>query len=119
MINTKFRRPATRYRVVKTKSCTIPDQTLSLKTMVTKYVKGLPIAAPNLNGIYTEEVTANDFEKMDLADQEEAILRASEELSEVKGKIRQEEAEKRSKEAEKASQLQKRLDELEKSIKKD
>lgn len=93
-IHTQFNRPATRYRTCKLPSLTIPDQTLSLKIMVQKYVKGLPISAPNLSGTYTEDVTAQDFTKLDLAEQEEAILNASNELSAIKGTIAQQEKQK-------------------------
>jgi len=111
-IHTHFKRPQTRFRTVKTKSLTVPDQTLSLKVMVTKYVKGLPIAAPNFNGIYTDDDPAIDFNKMDLAEQEEAVLRASDELSDVKGRIQKEQQEKAEQEALEAQKRQDELNEL-------
>lgn len=111
-IHTRFNRPQTVYKRVKTVSLTIPDQTLSLKVMVTKYVKGLPIAAPTLNGIYTEDEHAIDFEKLDLAEQEEAILRASDELSNVKGKIRKDEEEKAAEAKKQAEKQEAELKEL-------
>lgn len=48
--------------------------------MVTKYVKGLPISAPQLPGIATEDELAIDFKKLDLAEQEEMTNRALDEL---------------------------------------
>jgi len=86
-IYTHYKRPKTRFKVFKKPSLAVPDQTMSLKVMVTKYVKGLPISAPNLDGIYTDEDDAIDFNKLDLAEQEQLILNASEELSETKGRI--------------------------------
>jgi len=67
-IHTQFDRPVTRLRVFTDPSLTVPDQTMSLKTMVQKYVKGLPIAAPNLKGQYTDNEVAQDFENLDLAE---------------------------------------------------
>jgi len=103
-IHTQFKRPFTRYRAFTMPSLTVPDQTMSLKVMVTKYVKGLPIAAPDLKGTYTDDETATDFDKLDLAEQEELILSVSEELTKTKATIaqqRKEEAAKRTAEAEK------------------
>lgn len=111
-IYTRFNRPQTVYKRVKTVSQTVPDQTLSLKVMVTKYVKGLPIAAPTLNGNYTDDEVAIDFEKLDLAEQEEAILRASDELSNVKGKIRKDEEEKAAEAKKQAEKQEAELKEL-------
>jgi len=102
-IHTHYNRPATRLRVFTEPSLTVPDQTMTLKTMVTKYVKGLPIAAPQLNGTYTDDEDATDFTKLDLADQEQIILRASEELTEHKATLtrkQQKEAADKLKEAE-------------------
>jgi hypothetical protein len=98
-IHTHYKRPQTQHRAFSQVSIVIPDQTMSLKTMVTKYVKGLPIAAPNLNGTYTDDEDAIDFKKLDLADQERLILRASEELTNHKATIAQQQAEQAAKQA--------------------
>jgi len=111
-IHTKSSRPATRYLTCHKPSMTVPDQTISLKTMVTKYVKGLPISAPTLSGTYTEDELAVDFKKLDLAEQEEAILRASNELLETKAKITKERKEKRSNELKEVEKLKLELENL-------
>lgn len=111
-IHTQFKRPVTRYRAFTLPSLTVPDQTLSLKTMVTKYVKGLPIAAPDLKGQYTDDEVATDFEKLDLAEQEEIILNVSNELTKTKGKIAKEREETAAKRTAEAEKDKKELEEL-------
>jgi len=67
---------------------TIPDQTMSLQHLVSKYVRGLPISVGNYNGKFTGEEIAEDFEKMDLAEQEQIQLNAANELSDLKQRIK-------------------------------
>lgn len=113
-ITTHYRRRSWEPRRLSKKSLVIPDQTISLKTMVTKYVRGLPIEAPNFNGIGTEDEVATDFKKLDLAEQEEIILRAQDELKmfdDAKTRLEQEKA---AKEKEKAENERKELEELRK-----
>lgn len=114
--HTKYKRPATRLRVVDKKSVTVPDQTLSLKTMVTKYARGLPISAPRLNGMFTDDELAVDFDKLDLAEQEERIYSVSDELSTLKSNIAKQEQEKAAEAAKKAEETQKELEELRKKV---
>jgi len=116
LIYTQFRRPPTRLHVCKHPSRTIPDQTISLKVMVKKYVNGLPISAPNLKGTYTGDEVAQDFEKLDLADQEQAILNASEELSEHKAKIANEQKETAANAKKEAEKDKERIKELESQL---
>lgn len=103
-------------RVLSKKSLVVPDQTLDLKTMVTKYVRGLPIEAPLHQGISTEDEIARDFSKLDLAEQEEIILRAKDELSDLDQRKTQLEAEKAAKAKEKAEKDQQELEELRKKV---
>lgn len=65
-------------------SMTVPDHTMSLKTIVTKYAKGLPISAPIYNGIYTDEDLAIDHTKLDFADQERIEADARREYNELR-----------------------------------
>jgi hypothetical protein len=89
---------------------------MSLKTMVTKYVKGLPISAPNLDGIYTGEEDATDFNRLDLAEQEEIILNASDELSETKGRITRQREEEAANQKKMAENQQNELENLKKQL---
>lgn len=114
---TKYKRPATRLQRFAMPSLTVPDQTMSLKTMVTKYAKGLPISAPSMNGKFTDNDLAIDFEKLDLAEQEEAIYRVSDELSNVKGKIHKEREETAANQRKEAEKALKRIEELEEQLK--
>lgn len=115
-IHTKYKRPTTRLWTSNQPSKTVPDQTISLKTMVTKYVKGLPISAPNYNGIYTDDDVATDFQKLDLAEQEEAIFRASNELSQKKATINQEKQKLSAEAKEKAEKAEQKIKDLENQL---
>jgi len=111
-IYTHYSRPRTRYRECTGKKLVIPDQTISLKTMVSKYVRGLPISAPNFNGTYTDDESACDFKKLDLAEQEEIILERSAELSEIKQKKAQQDAEQSANQRKEAEKREAELKEL-------
>ncbi len=111
-IYTHYSRPRTRYRECTGKKLVIPDQTISLKTMVSKYVRGLPISAPNFNGTYTDDESATDFKKLDLAEQEEIILERSAELSEIKQKKAQEDAQNAANQRKEAEKREAELKEL-------
>ncbi len=80
--------------------------------MVLKYVRGLPISAPNFNGIYTDDESASDFKKLDLAEQEEIILERSAELSEIKQKKAQEDAQNAANQRKEAEKREAELKEL-------
>lgn len=115
-IHTKFNRPATKWRRFTTPSMTVPDQTMSLKTMVQKYVRGLPIAAPDLHGEYTEDIIAQDFTKLDYATQQEILLERADELSDIKTRVNTERAEKAKQAQENQAKKDKEIEELKKQI---
>lgn len=115
MIQTIYRRNPTLGERFFNPSKTIPDQTMSLKTILTKYSKGMPINAPDNGQTYTGEKLAVNFAKLDLTEQEEIVLEAAAELSELKGKKAREDAERlaeATKKANEAENLRKELDEL-------
>ncbi|QXP08005.1 MAG: hypothetical protein [Arizlama microvirus] len=95
---------------------TVPDQTMSLKTMVQKYVRGLPIAAPDLHGEYTEDIIAQDFTKLDYATQQEILLERADELSDIKTRVNTERAEKAKQAQENQAKKDKEIEELKKQI---
>lgn len=116
MIYHKRNAPLARPKTFNKPTLAVPDQTLSLKTMVQKYVRGLPISAPQLNGIYTDDDMATDFSRLDLAEQEEAILNASDELKNLKGVIAQEQQKKAAEAKEKAEKLQSEVEDLRRQL---
>lgn len=111
---TKYNRPSTEGRTFTQPSLAIPDQTLSLKTLVQKYVRGLPISAPTLSGTFTEDEDAVDFSKLDLADQERIYYERSDELKNLEDTLIKEREEKARKRKEKDEETQKELEELRK-----
>jgi hypothetical protein len=119
-IHTKFERPETRFQTFTQPSLTVPDQTIPIKTMVQRYAKGMPFNAPDLGGIFTDDEVAQDFEKLDLVEQEESLLSAADELTDIKGKItkdKQNKAAEAKKIAENNEQLAKELEELKAKLK--
>jgi len=80
--------------------------------MVQKYVRGLPISAPQLNGISTDDELAIDFKSLDLAEQEEHILRAQDELKSYDDRKTQELAKKAAEAKKRAESDLKELEEL-------
>lgn len=113
-IHTQLSPPDWKPRSLSKRSLVIPDQTISLKTMVQKYVRGLPIAAPTFEGIGTEDELAIDFKKLDLAEQEEVISRAKDELKSFDDAKTQLLAKEAAERKEKAEKDQKELEELRK-----
>lgn len=111
-VHTKFNRPSTRYRSFNKPSKTQPDQTMSLKVIVTKYVRGLPINAPHREGVFTDDVPAEDFNKLDYAEQEERLFEASAELSSLKSNLAKQREEEALKSKEKAEKQEKELADL-------
>lgn len=70
------------------KSRTIPDQTMSLRTILDRHSRGLPITGNKLKAEYFgEEVYGVDLKHMDLADREDYILAKKQELEVLKQKI--------------------------------
>ena len=92
-------------------SLTVPDQTISLKTLVTKYVRGMPISVPVHQGIYTDDEIASDFRKLDLSDQDEITQKAFDEVAEFKNRIHKSEEEAK-------LHRQKQLEELKEQLRK-
>ena len=70
------------------------------------------IFSPNNNGVYTGDEIATDFSKLDLAEQEQSVLNASDELTETKRRIVKEQKEKAANDKEKAEKQEKELKEL-------
>lgn len=76
-------------------SLTVPDQSMDLQTILSRYAHGIPLGAPPIYE-QTEFVNLN---KMDLADREDLINSRKEELRTLKRKIASDKAKTSAKEA--------------------
>lgn len=74
-------------------SLTVPDQTMSLRTLLERYARGLPLDNMSVP-VYDEPMDDDDFDpmpdwrKMDLADRQEWIRIHSDELAELNARIK-------------------------------
>lgn len=69
-------------------SMTIPDQTMSLREILTRYAKGLPIDGEKVPIWEGEEGFDIDPDKLDLAEREELAEKAREELKAINERIK-------------------------------
>jgi hypothetical protein len=68
-------------------SKTVPDQTMSIREILTRYAHGLPIDSGKVP-IYEGEDFHPDPSKMDLVDRQEYMESVKEELNEIKKKYK-------------------------------
>lgn len=78
-------------------SQTIPDQSMSLRELLIRYAKGLPLEGAKTPIWDGEEGFDRDPETLDLAEREELAEKAREELKEINDRIKQKVAEKKAK----------------------
>ena len=59
-----------KYKIVNTPSLTVPDQSMSIRTILERYSRGLPVGG-RLDEYYDEEDTMPDYRTLDLVDIQE------------------------------------------------
>lgn len=79
-----------RYEVPYGVSMTIPDQTMSINEILTRFASGLPIDGERVPIYEGEEDDMPDLEHMDLAEREEYVESAKRELAEIDERLTQE-----------------------------
>lgn len=100
--------------VCKDPSLTIPDQAMSLKEMMARHARGLPVTGNALPPLYDDDETSQgiDIRKLDLQERKEYLERAKNLIADYQsGKVLTSEAN--------AQSWQERVEKLEKAIKKD
>jgi len=78
------------YEVNDKPSLTIPDQTMSIRTIIERYTRGLPISASQNIPMFQDGEEFNpmpDSERLDLHDRMEFAQQARQELEEIKEKL--------------------------------
>lgn len=78
-------------------SQTIPDQSMSLRELIIRYAKGLPLEGARTPIWEGEEGYEVDPETLDLAEREELAEKARQELQEINERIKNKVAEKKAK----------------------
>lgn len=72
-------------RLIETPSQTIPDQSMSIKTILERYARGLPVGG-RLDEYYDEEDTLPNPLTLDLAERQELAELYKEEINEIKSR---------------------------------
>ena len=76
------------YKTFTQPSMTVPDQTMSIRTILERYSRGLPIGG-RLDVLYDEENDLPDPRTLDLAERQELIENYSQEINEIKSRKKQ------------------------------
>lgn len=73
------------YKIFTQPSITIPDQSMSIKTILERYARGLPVGG-RLDEYYDEEDTLPDPRTLDLAERQELVELYTQEINEIKSR---------------------------------
>lgn len=106
MFQTQYNRksfPDSRNELPVGKSMTIPDQTLSIKQILDRYARGLPLGGAKEPIYEGEEDFTPDLEHMDLADRQEYLENVEKEVSEIKERMDKREKQRAEKKAARAA----------------
>jgi hypothetical protein len=76
------------YKIFTQPSCTVPDQTMSIRTILERYARGLPVGG-RLDDYYDEEDTLPDPRTLDLAERQELAEQYKQEINEIKSRKKQ------------------------------
>lgn len=74
-----------RYKKFTMPSLTVPDQSMSIRTILERYSRGLPVGG-RLDIYYDEEDTLPDIKTLDLADRQELAETYENEINEIKSR---------------------------------
>jgi len=80
-------------------SMTVPDQSMSMREILSRYASGLPLGAGRVPIYEDPESDLPDLANMDLADRELYLANAKAELDEVNARLKEKETEKQRKAA--------------------
>lgn len=83
------------YEVNKLSSMTIPDQTMSIQEILSRYARGLPIEGKE--PVYHGEEYVPDIKTMDLADRQELVEQHREHVDKLNRKFVEEESKRKAK----------------------
>lgn len=77
-----------KYKVFTQPSMTVPDQSMSIKTILERYARGLPVGG-RLDEYYDEEDTLPNPLTLDLAERQELADLYKQEINEIKSRKKQ------------------------------
>ena len=76
------------YEINTKPSLTIPDQTLSVKEIMDRFVRGLPVEGAKIPIYEGDESDLPDLSKMDLTERQETIERIKNEVETIRTRVR-------------------------------
>lgn len=76
------------YEKVSSLSMTIPDQSMTVKEIMDRYARGLPVSGERVPVYHGEEFVPPELEKMDLSEIEDLKLKVFQDIADLKSKIR-------------------------------
>lgn len=79
-------------------SLTVPDQSLSVKQILDRYARGLPLGGMKVP-VYDGEEDVPDFNKLDLAERQELLEQTKQSITNIKASLLKDQEEKRIKRA--------------------
>lgn len=74
-------------RTITDKSVTVPDQSMTLKTIVERYARGLPVNVKAKNMVFSGDEVANQFDNYDIEEMTEIMengRRAKEDIARIR-----------------------------------
>ena len=74
-----------KYKIFTQPSLTAPDQSMSIKTILERYARGLPVGG-RLDEYYDEEDTLPNPLTLDLAERQELVEQYTQEINEIKSR---------------------------------
>ena len=77
-----------KYKIFTQPSMTVPDQSMSIKTILERYARGLPVGG-RLDEYYDEEDTLPNPLTLDLAERQELADLYTQEINEIKSRKKQ------------------------------
>lgn len=77
-----------KYEASKMPSETVPDQTMSIREILTRYARGLPLAGERVP-VYSDDPENDlpDLQHLDLAERQEILEERKEELEDIKRRV--------------------------------
>lgn len=74
-----------KYKIFTQPSLTVPDQSMSIKTILERYARGLPVGG-RLDEYYDEDDTLPNPLTLDLAERQELVEQYTQEINEIKSR---------------------------------
>lgn len=68
-------------------SKTVPDETLTVRQMLERHTRGLPVHASQKQAVYHGDVDLPDMERLELEDKQEILENAQQNITDIKDRL--------------------------------